>query len=76
MKTPPNLRAHLIDLRSKRRHGKRNSIRRPRTSLTAAERLQVFAKTSGRCHICFETGGPAIDPTRIFRAWTRVYLWG
>jgi len=52
MKTPPDLRAHLIDLRSKRRHGKRNSIRRPRTSLTAAERLQVFAKTSGRCHIC------------------------
>jgi len=52
MKTPPDLRAHLIDLRSKRRHGKRNSIRRPRTSLTVAERLQVFAKTSGRCHIC------------------------
>jgi hypothetical protein len=24
----------------------------PRTSLTAAERLQVLAKTSGRCHIC------------------------
>jgi 5-methylcytosine-specific restriction endonuclease McrA len=52
MKPPPDLRAHLIDLRSKRRHGKRNSIRRPRTSLTAAERLQVLAKTSGRCHIC------------------------
>jgi len=52
MKTDSDLRAHLIDLRSKRRLGKRNSITRPRTSLTAAERLRVLAKTSGRCHIC------------------------
>jgi 5-methylcytosine-specific restriction endonuclease McrA len=52
MKPDSDLQAHLIDLRSKRRLGKRNSIRGPRTSLTAADRLQVFAKTSGRCHIC------------------------
>jgi hypothetical protein len=52
MKPPPDLRLHLIDLRSKRRQGKRDSVRRPRISLTAAERLQVLAKTSGRCHIC------------------------
>jgi 5-methylcytosine-specific restriction endonuclease McrA len=52
MKPPPDLRVHLIDLRSKRRIGKRNSTRQPRTSLTAAERHQVLAKTSGRSHIC------------------------
>jgi 5-methylcytosine-specific restriction endonuclease McrA len=52
MKPPPDLRAHLTNLRSKRRLGKRNSIRRLRTSLTPAERLRVLAKTSGRCHIC------------------------
>jgi 5-methylcytosine-specific restriction endonuclease McrA len=52
MKTDSDLRAHLIDLRIKRRLGKRNSIRRARTSLTAAERQQVLAKTSGQCHIC------------------------
>jgi 5-methylcytosine-specific restriction endonuclease McrA len=58
MKPPPDLRVHLIDLRSKRRQGKRDSVRRPRISLTAAERLQVLAKTSGRCHIC---GGKVED---------------
>jgi 5-methylcytosine-specific restriction endonuclease McrA len=52
MKSDPDLRALLTDLRSQRRLGKRDSIGKPRTSLTAAERLQVFAKTSGRCHIC------------------------
>ena len=52
MKTDADLRVHLIDLRSKRRLGKRNCIRRPRASLIAAERLRVLAKTSGRCHIC------------------------
>jgi 5-methylcytosine-specific restriction endonuclease McrA len=52
MNPPPDLRVHLTDLRSKRRLGKRNSIRHPRTSLTAAERRQVLAKTSDRCHIC------------------------
>jgi 5-methylcytosine-specific restriction endonuclease McrA len=52
MKSSPDLRALLIDLRSKRRLGKRNSIRRPRTSLTATERLLVLAKTSSCCHIC------------------------
>jgi 5-methylcytosine-specific restriction endonuclease McrA len=52
MKTDSDLQAHLIDLRSKRRLEKQNSIRRSRTSLTAAERLQVLAKTSGACHIC------------------------
>jgi 5-methylcytosine-specific restriction endonuclease McrA len=52
MNPPPDLQAHLIGLRSQRRLGKRNSLRRPRTSLTAAERRQVLAKTSGRCHIC------------------------
>src|ERR1700733_4110031 len=52
MKPRPSLRVHLTDLRSQRRLGKRNSIRRPRSSLTAEERLQVLAKTSGRCHIC------------------------
>jgi 5-methylcytosine-specific restriction endonuclease McrA len=58
MKPPPDLRAHLIDLRTKRRLGKRNSIRQLRTSLTAAERLQVLAKTLGACHIC---GGKVED---------------
>jgi 5-methylcytosine-specific restriction endonuclease McrA len=52
MKSPPDLRVHFIDLRSMRRQGKRDSVRRPRISLTAAERVQVLAKTAGRCHIC------------------------
>ena len=52
MKPDSELRALLTNLRSKRRLGKRNSTRPPRVSLTAAERLQVLAKTSGRCHIC------------------------
>ena len=52
MKPPPDLRVHLIDLRRQRGRGKRNSVRQPRISLTAAERLQVLAKTAGRCHIC------------------------
>jgi len=52
---PPDLRVHLVDLRCKRRKGKRTSVRQPRSSLTAAERRRVLAKTSGRCHIC---GGP------------------
>src|ERR1700721_451806 len=48
---PPSLRVHLTDLRSKRRLGKRDSIRRPRTSLTAAERREGLTKTSGRCQL-------------------------
>lgn len=52
MEPPPDLREHLIDLRSKRRQGKQESVKHPRTSLTAAERSLIFAKTSGRCHIC------------------------
>lgn len=52
MTPPSDLRAHLTDLRSKRRLGKRNSIKKPRTSLTAAERQQILAKTSSRCHLC------------------------
>jgi 5-methylcytosine-specific restriction endonuclease McrA len=52
MKPPSDFRLHLTDLRSQRRLGKRNSVRRPRISLTAAERQQVLAKTSGQCHIC------------------------
>jgi 5-methylcytosine-specific restriction endonuclease McrA len=58
MKPRPDLRVHLIDLRRKRGQGKRNSVRQPRISLTAAERLQVLAKTAGRCHIC---GGKVED---------------
>jgi hypothetical protein len=58
MKSPADLRVYLVGLRSKRRQGKRNSVRRPRSSLTAAERRQVLAKTSGRCHIC---GGKVED---------------
>jgi 5-methylcytosine-specific restriction endonuclease McrA len=58
MKPNPDLRVRLIDLRSKRGHGKRHSIRRARASLTAAERRQVLGKTSGRCHIC---GGKVED---------------
>lgn len=52
MKLPPDLREHLINLRSNRRHGKRNTVRHSRSSLTAAERLRVLGKTSRRCHIC------------------------
>ncbi len=52
MKSPADLRTHLIDLRCKRRQGKRDSVRHPRSSLTAAERSAILAKTSGRCHIC------------------------
>jgi 5-methylcytosine-specific restriction endonuclease McrA len=58
MKLPPDPRVHLIELRSKRRQGKRDAVRQPRISLTAAERLQVLAKTTGRCHIC---GGKVED---------------
>jgi 5-methylcytosine-specific restriction endonuclease McrA len=54
----PDLRVHLINLRGKRRQGKRDSVRRPRTSLTAAQRMRVLAKTSGRCHIC---GGKVVN---------------
>lgn len=54
MKPPADLRLHLVELRSERRLGKRDSIRLPRISLTAAERRQVLAKTAGRCHICGE----------------------
>ena len=52
MKLPADIRVYLIDIRSKRREGKRNSVRRPRSALNAGERRQVLAKTSGRCHIC------------------------
>ncbi len=52
MKPPPDLRDYLIRLRGQRREGKRTSTRKPRSSLTAAERRQVLAKTSRRCHIC------------------------
>jgi 5-methylcytosine-specific restriction endonuclease McrA len=52
MKPPPDLRVYLVSLRSKRRQGKRNSVRERRASLTAAERRQILEKTSGRCHIC------------------------
>jgi 5-methylcytosine-specific restriction endonuclease McrA len=58
VKPPPDLRGHLIDLRSKRRQGKQDNVKPPRVSLTAAERLLVLAKTSGRCHIC---GGTSED---------------
>jgi len=58
MKLPPDLRVHLVHLRTMRRQGKRYSVREPRIALTAAERLQVLAKTSGRCHIC---GGKIAD---------------
>lgn len=52
MNPPTDLRAHLIDLRSRRRLGKRTSTRQPRASLTAAERQKVLVKTAGCCHIC------------------------
>src|ERR1700733_6144406 len=52
MNPPPDLRVHLTELRAQRRLGKCNSIRQPRTTLTAAERQRILAKTSGRCHIC------------------------
>jgi 5-methylcytosine-specific restriction endonuclease McrA len=52
MKPPPNLRAHFINLREQRRHGKRTGVRGPRIALTAAQREQVLAKTAGHCHIC------------------------
>jgi 5-methylcytosine-specific restriction endonuclease McrA len=52
MKRPPDIRVNLVSLRNERRQGKRTSVRRPRIRLTADERRQVLAKTSGRCHIC------------------------
>jgi hypothetical protein len=52
VKPPNDLRVYLLSLRSKRRQGKQNSVRERRVSLTAAERRQILAKTSGRCHIC------------------------
>jgi 5-methylcytosine-specific restriction endonuclease McrA len=52
MKLPADLRDYLIELRSERRQGKRDSIRQRRRSLTAAERSHILAKTAGRCHIC------------------------
>src|SRR5580692_4217021 len=52
MKRPADLRVYLVGLRSKRREGKRNSVRGPRAGLTPKERRQVLAKTSRRCHIC------------------------
>jgi 5-methylcytosine-specific restriction endonuclease McrA len=61
MNPPPDLRVHLTELRAQRRLGKRNSIRQPRTTLTAAERQRILAKTSGRCHIC---GGKIDGGTR------------
>lgn len=52
MNLPADLRLHLIKLRGHRRQGKRDNVRGPRASLTAAERRQVLAKTAGLCHIC------------------------
>src|SRR5580704_9266845 len=52
MKLPADIRDYLVGLRSKRREGKRNSVRQRRTSLTVAERRHVLAKTAGLCHIC------------------------
>src|SRR5215467_7500417 len=58
MKLRPDLRIHVSELRMQRRQGKRSNVRQPRTSLTAAERSEVLAKTAGRCHIC---GGKVED---------------
>jgi 5-methylcytosine-specific restriction endonuclease McrA len=47
-----DLRVHLLELRGERKEGKRRSIRESRRALTAAERREVLAKTSGSWHIC------------------------
>lgn len=52
MDVPPDLRTHLVALRSKRANRKLQAGRRPRTALSATARAQVLAKTGGRCHIC------------------------
>ena len=51
MNSADDLRLHLIKLRSERRQGKRNSVRRPPAAFIAPERHQVLAKTAGCCHI-------------------------
>jgi hypothetical protein len=51
-KTPLGLTNLFVRLKAKRYRLKRKAGRRPRISLTPAERRQVRRKTDGRCHVC------------------------
>ncbi len=57
---PPDLRERLAVLRGERKQRKRRTAKRPRSTLTAAERREVLAKTAGCCHICGGKIGDAV----------------